>query len=686
MRMRAPSSPSDMQTADTLGEILEEISVKALLDFRDLGDAAQVAQAIMLATLSLIAGVDANVKVTLSGLLKEAAWPQVHLVLSKPGHFLNALRRFPEAVDSGLVPDANASAAQRFLATVFPEELFDAHPVTGSLHRWSSLALTYCVNRIRALRHGAVQRAPPKPLPIARTNGPPESPVLGPVADAFPAQVRTRSYSAAALTEWVGSAECRDRGHVAPAGPQAALFAVNAGTAGTAAGPQPQANGPSEQVASGATALSAASPMSSPGRPPMKPSPSASPSSRARLEPSPSPSPSSRGSTQRVRPPRLSCSPTEGRRQSATQPRLRRLASSVSANSLHHARGPALGPSGRRFSGDCSAGPPQKSPSPSPSRTPVGSSSTRGPASPKRLSSAGPRSGGSSVPGVSARSPSPEVKGGVRSVARSARQPVPALGTAVLPGSLLQHVEAALAARHADARRPSGDSRSPGPCRVTSPSPPPLKSPAARATPKELRSTTPVMARSLSQTETRKFEEIRKEVNNLRLIESRLKWGMHREEARGRVAAERAATPDRRWRREQGAGGGLLLQDFYPDDPQSPAPSTSFVDFTRDGQSPSAASTSFQDFTREAHSAVFEFEGLGDSGGELAALGRVAADGLEQVKAETGQAREAVFGHAFAGRQRNAERREAERARLMSAPLRGDLAGRASAGPPQRSG
>ncbi len=99
---------------------------------------SRVVEDIAVATMVLIAEVDNTMEIE-GG---KKSWSSVQKVMSKPGHFINAMRRFPYAVDSGRIPDSACTEVRRYLqAGAQPEP--DAHTVAQQAHQWLNAAYNY---------------------------------------------------------------------------------------------------------------------------------------------------------------------------------------------------------------------------------------------------------------------------------------------------------------------------------------------------------------------------------------------------------------------------------------------------------------------------------------------------------------------------------------------------------------
>merc|ERR1719446_1724041 len=90
----------------------------------------------------MVARVDDTVEVGPDG-LPPRTWEAAAANMRKPGHFVNSLRQFPYAVDSGRMPEINVYAARQCLQDVSPEHLAN-EPMALRLHDWILAAWRYC--------------------------------------------------------------------------------------------------------------------------------------------------------------------------------------------------------------------------------------------------------------------------------------------------------------------------------------------------------------------------------------------------------------------------------------------------------------------------------------------------------------------------------------------------------------
>ncbi|CAE7536085.1 unnamed protein product [Symbiodinium sp. CCMP2592] len=159
-----PSRTAQLEKA--LRESLEDISVKSILDFRISGTGVPAAEATATAAVCAIANIDETAPaLSIHALDPERPWADSLEVLSKPGHFINTLRRFPQASAKGAVPEENIVAARHFLQMAQSHR--DAgHPALNSLARW----LTAAVELWEAQHLEEPRKAPAAPKAATRVH------------------------------------------------------------------------------------------------------------------------------------------------------------------------------------------------------------------------------------------------------------------------------------------------------------------------------------------------------------------------------------------------------------------------------------------------------------------------------------------------------------------------------------
>lgn len=173
----------DVAALESLSQSLEQISVKGVVDFRNLANVPPAVEAIAAATFCMVAhiddpGDDPPYTVT--------TWGQIQKVLCKPGHFINSLRRFPYAVNAGRVPESNIAEARLCLEQPAGDEkcLAQVHPVAFHLQHWLAAAFDYWASRrvtetsphsaepVRSVRPPEKTITTPSNAPTAARNSP----------------------------------------------------------------------------------------------------------------------------------------------------------------------------------------------------------------------------------------------------------------------------------------------------------------------------------------------------------------------------------------------------------------------------------------------------------------------------------------------------------------------------------
>jgi len=126
---------------EELSVALEAISAKSLLEFRSRVEVPRPVQSVAVACVCMVARVDDNVDVDSDGLPLKT-WEAAQASMAKPGHFINSLRQFPFAVDSGRMPENNVYTARQCMEDVSPEHLAD-EPIALALYDWIRTAWQY---------------------------------------------------------------------------------------------------------------------------------------------------------------------------------------------------------------------------------------------------------------------------------------------------------------------------------------------------------------------------------------------------------------------------------------------------------------------------------------------------------------------------------------------------------------
>ncbi|CAE8717994.1 unnamed protein product, partial [Polarella glacialis] len=101
----------------------ESISVKGIMELQRQTEVSEAAKAVLSAAMCMVAGVDdASMQVDAAG-IPLGSWSDLRALLGKPGNFINALRRFPYAVDSGRLQDSNVPSSRQCLEALGAAEL-----------------------------------------------------------------------------------------------------------------------------------------------------------------------------------------------------------------------------------------------------------------------------------------------------------------------------------------------------------------------------------------------------------------------------------------------------------------------------------------------------------------------------------------------------------------------------------
>eukprot|EP00929_Paragymnodinium_shiwhaense_P070987 TRINITY_DN36064_c0_g1_i1.p1 TRINITY_DN36064_c0_g1~~TRINITY_DN36064_c0_g1_i1.p1 ORF type:complete len:849 (-),score=161.20 TRINITY_DN36064_c0_g1_i1:79-2625(-) len=162
LRFQPPAAPALAEAADDdaavaaaerksaaqeLRETLDEISVKSVLDFCSAAGGVLSAEAVATAATCAIANIDDTVRFSLHSLDPASPWPGALSVLSKPGHFISSLRKFPMEVDIGRISEDNIVGARHYLAMATSRSGVNGgslkHPAVSGLQRWVRHAIRY---------------------------------------------------------------------------------------------------------------------------------------------------------------------------------------------------------------------------------------------------------------------------------------------------------------------------------------------------------------------------------------------------------------------------------------------------------------------------------------------------------------------------------------------------------------
>lgn len=173
---------------DNLSGALEKVSVKGILELKDVASVSRDVEDVACCLISLLAEIDETIEVDASGRVPVKSWKQAQLAFAKPGYFINSLRRFPYAVDAGRVRERNVSDARPYLAAVPRAPETDLRAIEH-LHRWCTAATQYwnCKQALKA-EPVALATSERRTVPVARA--PPGASTAAPTASAAPAAVQ----------------------------------------------------------------------------------------------------------------------------------------------------------------------------------------------------------------------------------------------------------------------------------------------------------------------------------------------------------------------------------------------------------------------------------------------------------------------------------------------------------------
>eukprot|EP00931_Biecheleriopsis_adriatica_P103027 TRINITY_DN77916_c0_g1_i1.p1 TRINITY_DN77916_c0_g1~~TRINITY_DN77916_c0_g1_i1.p1 ORF type:complete len:492 (+),score=133.30 TRINITY_DN77916_c0_g1_i1:38-1513(+) len=174
----------------------EELSVKGILELQRLEQVSASARGVVGAALCLVAGTGDDAVQTSQ--IPSATWGDLRELLVKPGHVVTSLRRFPQSVDSGRVPEGDVINSRRCLevAGAFSPPAEESALVKG-LQDWVQSAWGYWETARGAFFSG-------EPMPISGAGPLPPSPA-GYAEDMAGARHFTGSTGASRMTPPTGS-------------------------------------------------------------------------------------------------------------------------------------------------------------------------------------------------------------------------------------------------------------------------------------------------------------------------------------------------------------------------------------------------------------------------------------------------------------------------------------------------
>jgi len=123
------------EAVNVMNTALEKITISQILEYRQCTQPPPVIEKLVLALMSLITQIDDTVESPVRN------WTEAKVIFTKPGHFVNSLRRFPYAVDSGRVTYKNRKG---LIPDMFSEEQLEkASLLAVNLNKWFAAALAY---------------------------------------------------------------------------------------------------------------------------------------------------------------------------------------------------------------------------------------------------------------------------------------------------------------------------------------------------------------------------------------------------------------------------------------------------------------------------------------------------------------------------------------------------------------
>eukprot|EP00931_Biecheleriopsis_adriatica_P023983 TRINITY_DN15036_c0_g1_i1.p1 TRINITY_DN15036_c0_g1~~TRINITY_DN15036_c0_g1_i1.p1 ORF type:complete len:804 (-),score=171.27 TRINITY_DN15036_c0_g1_i1:53-2464(-) len=166
-----------------LSDALDYITVRSVVSFRGLVQVPAAVEGITLAVLRFVASASDSAETQPTA----KSWDEARRVLLKPGHFVSSLRKFPYAAEQGQVPEEDVCFAEETLLEVPPREQdLAVHELAPQLHEWLQAALdavALAQSRLQVVASPArATRAPARasPAPNAYPSSEPTSPALAP--------------------------------------------------------------------------------------------------------------------------------------------------------------------------------------------------------------------------------------------------------------------------------------------------------------------------------------------------------------------------------------------------------------------------------------------------------------------------------------------------------------------------
>lgn len=139
-------SSERIDVRERLSDALDQITVRSVVSFRALLKVPVAVEAVTVAVLRLSStGERVGNGDTAAPVPRN--WEDARKVLLKPGHFVNALRRYAYTAEQGHVMESDRHHAEETLADVQAngEVLAEVHETAGQLHEWLRAAVDYAV-------------------------------------------------------------------------------------------------------------------------------------------------------------------------------------------------------------------------------------------------------------------------------------------------------------------------------------------------------------------------------------------------------------------------------------------------------------------------------------------------------------------------------------------------------------
>lgn len=146
---------------ESISAPLEKISIKILLEFKLQEKVTSSVDSLVAAIVQLISEVDQSIEIS----PVKQGWLRSQDAMSKPGHFINALRRFPYAVDSGRITTNCAMLLKQYVDSGSRPES-ESHTVAFLLHDWAHAAYQYHLLKVNS-KEGSKTKTTKPPITTA---------------------------------------------------------------------------------------------------------------------------------------------------------------------------------------------------------------------------------------------------------------------------------------------------------------------------------------------------------------------------------------------------------------------------------------------------------------------------------------------------------------------------------------